>query len=244
MSPAARAAARTTGRLGFHCMAALPRRMSRLPVPIVHACSGLATANTTLRGIAARCDNRYTGLGWRLRFTHLIQSHHNELIRRVAVSGRVAQPGRGYSRRLHPLRQMRRRLPDGRAGRDRPGRRRGRCRIVGGVLDLLAGGEGTPEAERWAQVCTNSGKCIPACDYGVNPRFMVNMARIAAKAKQGDADGAARRARILHDDEPQHAGDLAAAARARGGGADQPAVARRGRIPGKRRTSCSIPAAT
>src|SRR5436190_23431200 len=60
--------------------------------------------------------------------------------------------------------------------------------IVGGILDLLAGGEGTPEAERWAQVCTNSGKCIPACDYGVNPRFMVNMARVAVKAKRGDAE--------------------------------------------------------
>lgn len=57
--------------------------------------------------------------------------------------------------------------------------------IVEGVLDLIAGGEGTPQAERWAEVCTNSGKCIPACDYGVNPRFMVNMARIAAKAKRG-----------------------------------------------------------
>ena len=60
--------------------------------------------------------------------------------------------------------------------------------IVGGILDLLAGGEGTPDAERWAQVCTNSGKCIPACDYGVNPRFMVNMARVAVKAKAGDAE--------------------------------------------------------
>ncbi len=57
--------------------------------------------------------------------------------------------------------------------------------IVTGVLDLLAGGAGTKDAERWAQVCTNSGKCIPACDYGINPRFMVNMARIAAKAKLG-----------------------------------------------------------
>src|SRR3954469_3172252 len=61
--------------------------------------------------------------------------------------------------------------------------------IVGGTLDLLSGGAGTKEAERWAQVCTNSGKCIPACDYGVNPRFMVNMARIAVKAKRGDAEG-------------------------------------------------------
>src|SRR5579862_8697230 len=64
--------------------------------------------------------------------------------------------------------------------------------IIEGILDLLAGGAGTPDAERWAQVCTNSGKCIPACDYGINPRFMVNMARVAAKAKLGEA--AVRRA--------------------------------------------------
>ncbi len=58
--------------------------------------------------------------------------------------------------------------------------------IVGGLLDLLAGDPGTPAAERFAEVCTNSGKCIPACDYGVNPRFMVNMARIAVKERLGD----------------------------------------------------------
>lgn len=52
--------------------------------------------------------------------------------------------------------------------------------IAEGTIDLLKGGQGTPDAERWAQVCTNSGKCIPACGYGVNPRFMVNMARIAS----------------------------------------------------------------
>ena len=61
--------------------------------------------------------------------------------------------------------------------------------IASGVIDLLAGGEGTPDAERWAQVCTNSGKCIPACDYGVNPRFMVNMARIASmNLRKGEAE--------------------------------------------------------
>lgn len=61
--------------------------------------------------------------------------------------------------------------------------------IVEGTLDLLAGGPGTPDAERWAQVCTNSGKCIPACGYGVNPRFMVNMARIASlAAEKGEAE--------------------------------------------------------
>src|SRR6201981_622371 len=62
-------------------------------------------------------------------------------------------------------------------------------RIAEGTLDLLAGGPGTPDAERWARVCTNSGKCIPACDYGVNPRFMVNMARIASmNLRKGEAE--------------------------------------------------------
>lgn len=61
--------------------------------------------------------------------------------------------------------------------------------IVEGIADLLSGGAGTPDAARWAQVCTNSGKCIPACDDGVNPRFMVNMARIASMNRQkGEAE--------------------------------------------------------
>lgn len=59
--------------------------------------------------------------------------------------------------------------------------------VAAGIIDLLAGGPGTTAAERWAQVCTNSGRCIPACQHGINPRFMVNMARVAAKAKQGEA---------------------------------------------------------
>jgi len=58
--------------------------------------------------------------------------------------------------------------------------------IVGGLLDFLAGGRGNPNAERFAEVCTNSGKCIPACGDGVNPRFMVNMARIAVKERLGE----------------------------------------------------------
>lgn len=57
--------------------------------------------------------------------------------------------------------------------------------IAAGTIDLLAGGPGTPQAERWADVCTNSGKCMPACRHGVNPRFMVNMARVASREKLG-----------------------------------------------------------
>ncbi len=51
--------------------------------------------------------------------------------------------------------------------------------MVGGVLDLLRGGAGSPESERWAKVCSGSGNCIPACPEGVNPRFMLALTRVA-----------------------------------------------------------------
>src|SRR3546814_86041 len=64
--------------------------------------------------------------------------------------------------------------------------------IVGGVLDILRTGQGPADAERWASVCSGSGFCIPACDYGVNPRFMLAMARHALKRTTGDAAAARR----------------------------------------------------
>ena len=51
--------------------------------------------------------------------------------------------------------------------------------VVSGVLDILRLGEGPAEAERWARACMLSGECIKACDYGVNPRFLLAMARLA-----------------------------------------------------------------
>src|SRR5436190_9747176 len=59
--------------------------------------------------------------------------------------------------------------------------------VVGGVLDILRGGAGTPVAERWAAICSGSGSCIPACNDGVNPRFMLTMARLAVQ-KRNDKD--------------------------------------------------------
>ena len=56
--------------------------------------------------------------------------------------------------------------------------------VVTGVLDLLAGGAGTPEAKRWAAICSGSGSCIPACHDGVNPRFMLAMARLAQQKRK------------------------------------------------------------
>jgi len=57
---------------------------------------------------------------------------------------------------------------------------------VKGVLDILRLGEGTAEAEKWTKSCTLSGECIKACDYGVNPRFLLVMARLALTRKANE----------------------------------------------------------
>jgi Fe-S oxidoreductase len=57
--------------------------------------------------------------------------------------------------------------------------------IISGVLDLVRGGDGPEASRKWAAACMLSGDCITACDDGVNPRFMLAMARLAmAKAER------------------------------------------------------------
>jgi len=51
--------------------------------------------------------------------------------------------------------------------------------VVSGVLDILRLGKGSEQSEKWAKACMASGECIKACDYGVNPRFLLTMARLA-----------------------------------------------------------------
>src|SRR3984893_907683 len=51
--------------------------------------------------------------------------------------------------------------------------------VVSGVIDILRTGDGPTASERWASTCMLTGDCIKACDYGVNPRFMLTMARLA-----------------------------------------------------------------
>jgi heterodisulfide reductase subunit D len=51
--------------------------------------------------------------------------------------------------------------------------------VIDGVIDILRHGEGTQAARKWANACVLSGECIKACDYGVNPRFLLSMARVA-----------------------------------------------------------------
>jgi Fe-S oxidoreductase len=67
--------------------------------------------------------------------------------------------------------------------------------VIGGVIDILRGqnsnNEGSDAARKWAAGCIRSGECIEACDYGVNPRFLLSMTR-AAMAR-AESDDAARR---------------------------------------------------
>src|SRR5665213_4384577 len=51
--------------------------------------------------------------------------------------------------------------------------------VIGGVIDILRTGEGPAASQAWAKGCVLSGDCIAACPEGVNPRFLLAMARVA-----------------------------------------------------------------
>src|ERR1700727_1520391 len=51
--------------------------------------------------------------------------------------------------------------------------------IIGGLHDIVRTGAGPEASRKWAAACMLSGECIAACDYGVNPRFLLAMARVA-----------------------------------------------------------------
>jgi Fe-S oxidoreductase len=65
--------------------------------------------------------------------------------------------------------------------------------IVGGVLDILRSGDGPEAARKWASSCVLSGECIKACDYGINPRFMLAMARVSMVKAKNEPPQARRR---------------------------------------------------
>src|SRR5215469_12783217 len=60
--------------------------------------------------------------------------------------------------------------------------------VIDGVIDILKAGEGSPAARKWANACVLTGECIKACDYGVNPRFLLSMARLAMVRREEAAD--------------------------------------------------------
>ena len=45
---------------------------------------------------------------------------------------------------------------------------------------------GPGSSRKWASSCLLSGECIKACDYGVNPRFLLAMARVAMTKAAGE----------------------------------------------------------
>jgi heterodisulfide reductase subunit D len=71
--------------------------------------------------------------------------------------------------------------------------------VVTQVLALLRGaGDPTSAGARWAETCTGSGRCIQACDDGVNPRFMLAMTRIKLNETKADADRHAAGQKAFH----------------------------------------------
>ncbi|MGB6756409.1 MAG: (Fe-S)-binding protein, partial [Xanthobacteraceae bacterium] len=59
--------------------------------------------------------------------------------------------------------------------------------VISGIVDIIRSGEGNDAARKWAAGCLLSGECIKACDYGVNPRFLLYMARINMSHRKKDA---------------------------------------------------------
>jgi Fe-S oxidoreductase len=122
------------------------------------------------------------------------------------------------------------------------GQRQNPAEAIGGVIDLLRGSAGNDAARKWTSGCLLSGECIKACDYGVNPRFLLGMARVAmAKAK----DDAATQRRAGVEGFRQVARDVNALSRLQ---LDDALLARLGGSQTQRGggapISCSIPAAT
>ena len=73
-----------------------------------------------------------------------------------------------------------------------PGEVKGEPRaIISGVIEILRTGDGPQASRKWANACVLSGECIKACDYGVNPRFLLGMARLAMT--RGSEEAAERR---------------------------------------------------
>ncbi|MGA7073250.1 4Fe-4S dicluster domain-containing protein [Bradyrhizobium sp.] len=65
--------------------------------------------------------------------------------------------------------------------------------VISGILDILSDGHGPDASRKWAQACTLSGECITACDEGVNPRFLLAMARVAINKANHDLPARRRR---------------------------------------------------
>ena len=51
--------------------------------------------------------------------------------------------------------------------------------LTAGVRNILRGEEASDASKTWASKCCSSGACLSVCEHGINPRFMLTMARRA-----------------------------------------------------------------
>ena len=68
----------------------------------------------------------------------------------------------------------------------------------GEIANILRLGKGPVESEKWAKACMASGECIKACDYGVNPRFLLTITDQYGTVDQAKAKAAGY---VLEDGE-------------------------------------------
>ncbi len=59
--------------------------------------------------------------------------------------------------------------------------------VAAGVLDILRDRPAANQAKRWATECCGSGNCLSVCEEGINPRFMLTMARRALAEKKPES---------------------------------------------------------
>jgi heterodisulfide reductase subunit D len=58
--------------------------------------------------------------------------------------------------------------------------------VIDGIIDIVRTGDGPDASRKWANACVLTGECIKACDYGVNPRFLLGMARVAMARRKDE----------------------------------------------------------
>jgi heterodisulfide reductase subunit D len=73
--------------------------------------------------------------------------------------------------------------------------------IISGILDIVRTGDGPEASRKWASACMRSGECIKACDYGVNPRFLLAMARVAMAKSHNELPERRRQGLTLFRDD-------------------------------------------
>ena len=97
--------------------------------------------------------------------------------------------------------------------------------IISGVLDILRTGQGHEASRKWAASCMLNGDCIKACDYGVNPRFLLAMARVRdGEGRERAAPAAPPGRREIPRSQPGCDGAFPFAARRRSVGAARPKI--------------------